>query len=307
MITIDYNLLRPLRALLEERSVTRAAERLHLSQPSMSGALAKLRAHYGDELLVRRGNRHDLTPLAERLLAVLPTTVNEIEHTFRLQSGFDPATSTRTFILAGVDAVIARIAPPLLQIGTAEAPGVRFEFPSADSRLVNAVPDSLRTIDGAFLPHGYAADLGHLDLLPEPWVCLVDREAGGERLLERPWVETLPASEGMTPATLQLRLRGVQLNTVAATPHFFVLPSLLAGTNRVALVPRDLGRRVIANVSRLRLIEPPVELEPIRDAFWWHGDHERDEGHRWLRAALTRVRDELIGDADGDYRVVDIR
>ena len=69
MAATDYNLLRPLRALLEERNVTRAAERLHVSQSAMSIALAKLRRHYGDPLLVRRGNRHDLTPLAERLLA----------------------------------------------------------------------------------------------------------------------------------------------------------------------------------------------------------------------------------------------
>lgn len=304
---MDYNLLRPLRALLEERSVTRAAERLHLSQPSMSGALAKLRAHYDDELLVRRGNHHELTPLAERLLAVLPTVLAEVDHVFRLQSGFDPRTSTRTFILAGVDAVIARIAPPLLRIGAAEAPRARFEFPAADGRLVNAVPDSLRTIDGAFLPHGYASDLARLDLPPEPWVCLVDADAGAEDLLERPWVETLPAREGMSPATMQLRLRGIELSTVAATPHFFVLPSLLVGTERVALVPRDIGRRVVAEIDRLRMVSPPVELEPIRDAFWWHGDHERDEGHRWLRGALARVRDQLIGEADDGYRELGIR
>ncbi|RRJ85713.1 LysR family transcriptional regulator [Gulosibacter macacae] len=304
---MDYNLLRPLRALLEERSVTRAAERLHLSQPSMSGALAKLRAHYEDELLVRRGNLHELTPLAERLLGVLPTAISEVDHVLRLQSGFEPASSERTFVIAGVDAAIARVAPPLLQLVAAEAPGVRFEFPAVDGRLVASVPDSLRTIDGAVLPHGYASGLARLDLPPESWVCLVDAEAGEKGLLDRPWVETIPAREGLPPAAMQLRMRGIELVTVAATPHFFVLPSLLIGTDRVALVPRDLAERVVANIDRLRMVATPVELEPIRDAFWWHGDHERDEGHRWLRGALAVVRDGLIGGTDGDYRGLDLQ
>lgn len=302
MAGIDYNLLRPLRVLLEERNVTRASERLHMSQPSMSGALARLRAHYDDQLLIRRGNHHELTPLGERLLEVLPSTVADVDHVFRLQSGFDPATSCRTFVLAGVDAVIARVGPGLMRIVTMEAPGVRIEFPAADSRLVNGVPDSLRAIDGAFLPHGYVGGLGRLDMPSEPWVCLVDAEAGHDNLLARPWVETLPAREGMSPAAMQLRLRGVELSVVAATPHFFVLPSLVLGTDRVALVPRDLGRLAASAGSGLRVVRPPVDLEPIRDAFWWHGDHERDEGHFWLRSVLTRVCDEFIGDADGGYR-----
>ncbi|ALJ21394.1 LysR family transcriptional regulator [Microbacterium sp. No. 7] len=310
MAPIDYNLLRPLRILLEERNVTRAAERMHVSQPSMSLALARLRAHFDDPLLVRRGNRHDLTPLGERLLAALPRAVGEVEQVFGLQSRFDPVSSARAFTIAGVDYMIARIAPALNRILEREAPNVRFEFPAADGRLVHALPDSLRTVDAVILPHGYTGDLPHLDFAPEPWMCLADGASGlgvqpaADELLTRPWVYTLPAREGMTPARQQLQFRGIEIAIVAATPNFFVVPSLILGTERVALVPAGFGRMVVRQEPRLRLVPTPFDLDPVRDAFWWHPDREHDAEHIWLRGVLARVRDDVIKESDnGDTSI----
>ncbi|MBX3099532.1 MAG: LysR family transcriptional regulator [Salinibacterium sp.] len=294
MAAIDYNLLRPLRALLEERSVTRAAERMHVSQPSMSLALARLRTHYEDPLLARHGNHYELTPLGERLLEALPQAIIEVEQVLGLQPRFDPVTSTRTFSIAGVDYAIARIAPALSRIVEREAPNVRFEFPAADGRLVNGAPDSLRTIDGAILPHGYLVDQLHLDFEPEAWVCIVDAVSGvGERasadeLLTRPWVQTLPARDGITPARQQLQFRGIDISVVAATPNFFVVPSLIIGTDRVAIVPEGFARMAVRTEPRLRLVLLPLDLDPIRDAFWWHIDRKHDAGHIWLRSILKR-------------------
>lgn len=309
---MDYNLLRPLRALLEERNVTRAAERLHISQPSMSVALARLRAHYDDPLLVRQGNHHQLTPLAERLLLALPQAIAETEQIFRLQRRFNPVTSTRLFSIAGVDYMIARIAPALTRLAAREAPNVRFEFPAADGRLVSGVPDTLRTIDGAILPHGYVVGQPHLDFEPEPWVCLIDAGSAvgdsptSDEILTRPWVQTLPAREGVTPAAHQLRFRGVDVRVVAATPSFFVVPSLIIGTDRVALVPLGFAQMAVRTERRLRIVEPPLALDPLRDAFWWHSDRERDEEHMWLRDVIARARHEVISypyDGDAESRI----
>ncbi|MGX5697156.1 LysR family transcriptional regulator [Agromyces soli] len=306
-MVIDYNLLRPLRALLEERSVTRAARRMHMSQPAMSGALARLRAHYDDRLLLRHGNQHVLTPLGERLLAAIPHAIAEAEQVFRLQSRFDPATSSRSFTIAAVDYMTARIAAPLSRIVEREAPNVRFDFPSADGRLVNAMPDALRTIDGAILPHGYVLDQPHIDFGPEAWVCLVDSASGvpeqatADELFTRPWVQTVPVREGMSPARQQLRFRGIDPRVVAATPHFFVVPSLLIGTDRVAIVPEAFARMAVESEPRLRMVVAPLDLDPVRDAFWWHRDREHDAEHVWLRSVLERVRDGLIRDPDGGH------
>ena len=300
MAAIDYNLLRPLRALLEERSVTRAAVTLHVSQPTMSTALARLRAHYEDPLLIRRGNEHVLSPLAERLLAVVPALIAETEQIFGLQSRFEPATSTRTFSIAGVDYAVARIAPTLARIVGADAPHTRFEFPTADARLVNGLPDSMRTTDAVILPHGYLADRPHIDLPPERWMCLVDGGSGisedpkAEELLSRPWVQNTAVREGMNPVRTQLQLRGIQIYVAAVTPHFFVVPSLVIGTDRVAVVPEGLATMAQTMHPQLAVVEPPFDLEPLRDALWWPPDREHDAEHVWLRRILTQVASQVI-------------
>lgn len=294
--SVDYNLLRPLRALLEERSVTRAAERLRVSQPTMSIALGKLRTHFDDPLLVRRGNGHELTPLATRLASMLPAAMSEVERVFLLQSRFDPAASTRAFVIAGVDYAIGRIAPILSKLIHAEAPHVQLEFPAAGPRLVNGAPESLRMIDGLILPHGFLSDQPYIDLTAERWVCIVDIDSElGERateaeLLERAWVHTLNAREGMTPTRHQLQVRGIEVAVAAVTPYLNVIPSMVAGTDWVALVPEALAHRAVAAGEGVRIVTPEFGLDPLRDAFWWHSDREHDAEHIWLRDMIHRVR-----------------
>lgn len=300
MVSVDYNLLRPLRALLEERSVTRAAERLHVAQPTMSISLSRLRSHFGDPLLVRKGRQHELTVLGQQLLAELPAMMGELDRVLQLEATFDAAASTRTFEIAGVDYAIARMAPALNRIVTAEAPMIRLEFVPASSQLVNELPDSLRSIDGLILPHGYLADEDHLDLYVEDWVCIVDAESEiGEQVTveefsRRRWVHTLAPRDGMTPARRQLQAQGVDLTTAVVTPHFLVVPSLVAGTDRVALLPDTLARQAEARGEGVRVVRPPEPLDPIRDAFWWHRDRSHDAGHLWLREVLKRAHDDTI-------------
>lgn len=313
MASIDYNLLRPLRALLEERNVTRAAERLHTSQSAMSIALSRLRSHYDDPLLLRRGNQHDLTPLGERLLQDLPRAIAETEQIFALQSRFDAATSTRAFTIAGVDYAIARIMPALNRIVQREAPNVRFEFPAADAALVNSLPDALRLIDAVIMPHGYGAGQAYIDLFTDAWVCLVDGDSGlndppsAQELLSRPWVQTISAREGMTPAIHQLQSRGIDVTVAAVTPHFFVVPALLIGTDRIALVPESFARMATAMQPRLRMVTAPLDLDPVRDAFWWHRDRGHEAEHRWLRSILRRIGDSVIPDSDDGHTKIAIQ
>src|SRR6266567_1822615 len=97
---IDLNLLVALGALLEERNLTRAGAKVNLSQPTMSGALARLRRHFGDELLVRSGRQYLLTPAAQRLLPAVRDALCQVERTFAETGDFDPATSARGFSIA---------------------------------------------------------------------------------------------------------------------------------------------------------------------------------------------------------------
>ena len=117
---IDLNLLAVLGALLEQRNVTRAGEKLRLTQPTMSGALARLRQHFGDELLVRSGREYRLTPVASGLLPAVRAALGQVEQTLSVPAEFDPATSQRRFSLAISTWLFASSRPAE---GSARAPG----------------------------------------------------------------------------------------------------------------------------------------------------------------------------------------
>src|SRR5699024_3119766 len=121
---------------------------------------------------------------------------------------------------------------------------------------------SLRGIDGVILPHGYFTDQPYLDVMQDEWVRIVDSasdigdEPSASELLARDWVYTLATREGMTPARRQLQIRGLDVAVAAVTPYFHVVPDLIAGTDRVALLPRRLARRV-AGEGFVRIVASP--------------------------------------------------
>ena len=124
---VDLNLLGPLAALLEERHVSRAAKKQHMSQPAMSRALRELRAVFDDELLVRRAGAYQLTPRAERLQRELAETLPRLEGLFSIEP-FDPRNAAHTFRLATTDFLLSVIAPPLVRQALAQSPGSTFRF-----------------------------------------------------------------------------------------------------------------------------------------------------------------------------------
>ena len=137
-------------------------------------------------------------------------------------------------------------------------------------------------------------------------MCLVDAASGlsdrptADELLTRPWVHNLAPREGMGPARQQLQFRGIDISIAAVTPHFFVMPSLIVGTDRVALVPEGFARMAVRLEPRLQLVVPPLDLAPVRDAFWWHPDRAHDAEHVWLRDVLGRVVEVIRNPHDGD-------
>src|SRR3954469_8662053 len=125
---LDLNLLVALDALLTERSVTRAAERLHLSQPALSASLASLRTHFNDPILARRGNTYELTPFALRLAEHTTTALEAARRVFESQATWTPAESTREFSLYGSDYGFTTVGRVVSELAAERAPGVRFRF-----------------------------------------------------------------------------------------------------------------------------------------------------------------------------------
>jgi DNA-binding transcriptional LysR family regulator len=303
LASLDLNLLVSLDALLQQRSVTKAAAQMGLSQPALSASLARLRRHFGDELLTRVGNEYRLTPLALQLRGMARAALTGVERVFTAQPEFDPASSTREFNLLVSDYAVAVLGDTIASLLAEEAPNARLRLTANSPFAVDSAHQLLLSTDLLVLPHGFVSDLSHRDLYRDEWVCVVaaDNEAVGEQLtvenLETlPWVVTFHGPTAATPAARQMRMRGIELNVQVVTENFLTVPSLVAGSRRIALLQRRLVELLPLNIG-LRQLPPPVEVGQLVEAMWWHPVYEDDPEHRYLRDVIARATELAVGPA----------
>jgi DNA-binding transcriptional LysR family regulator len=303
LASLDLNLLVSLDALLQERSVTRAAARMGLSQPALSASLARLRRHFGDELLTRVGNEYRLTPLAVQLRDLARLALGGVERVFTAQTEFDPASSTREFSMLISDYGVAVLGDTLAALLAEEAPHARLRFIANSPSAVDRAEQVLLSTDLLILPHGFVTDLSHRDLYRDEWVCIVatDNEAVGDELtvedLETlPWVVTFHGPTAATPAARQMRMRGIELDVQVVTENFLTVPGLVAGSRRIALMQRRLVELLPLNIG-LRALPPPVEVGQLVEAMWWHPAFDDDPEHAYLRDAVVRATELAVGGA----------
>ena len=292
---LDLNLLVTLDALLEEQNVTRAAGRLGLSQPAVSSALRRLRRHFDDELLARDGNRYLLTPLAEQLRDPTAAALAGVHRVFGASPSFDPAIATREFTIIVSDYGATVIGDHLATVTARRAPGVRLRLKAQSHFDVDHAPESLRSVDGMVLPHGFLSDVPSVDLYSDDWVLVVSRDNDDigdtvslEELAQLPWVMTHHQPTAFTPAARQLSMIGVEPDVQVVVESFLPVPFLVAGTPRVALLQRQLATR-LADAAGVRLLACPWDVVPLVEAFWWHPSHRPDPAHAWLRETLLEA------------------
>ncbi|HWU09259.1 MAG TPA: LysR family transcriptional regulator [Streptomyces sp.] len=290
---LDLNLVVALRALLEERNVTRAGQRIGLSQPAMSAALARLRRHFDDDLLARAGGHYELTALGQVLLGRTSTAYDLLERLFASQADFDPARESREFVLAGSDYAVAVFGTELARVVHEEAPGIRLRFTQTPATVVDDTATLLSATDGLLMPHGVISGFPATDLYDDRWVFLVAEDHPGVEdkltrgdLARLPWVTYQRTYDA--PAVRQVGMLGVEPRVEVSVDSFQLLPLLVAGTRRVALIQARLAR-LLAPLSAVRTVEPPYEAVPLREALWWHPVHTHDAAHIWLRETAERV------------------
>lgn len=305
---LDLNLLLSLDALLAERNVTRAAERLGLSQPAVSAALARLRRHFGDELLRRNGNRYERTPLGDQLASRTPGALNAVKRVFDRVPDFDPRTAEREFTLVVSDYGAAVLGDHLATVIGQDAPGVRLRFQQQTPHDVDHAIETLRSVDGMVLPHGFLRDIPMVDLFEDSWVCIVSKDNSRvgdiltiEDVATLPWVVTYSLPTAFTPASQQLRMIGVEPNIQIVTESFLAVPFLVAGTSRVALLQAELAHR-LAGAAGVRILACPWDVVPLKEAFWWHPASRADPVHIWLREILQQAGRQI--GADVSARVI---
>ncbi|MFG2950975.1 LysR family transcriptional regulator [Streptomyces adustus] len=290
---LDLNLVVALRALLEERNVTRAGQRVGLSQPAMSAALSRLRRHFDDDLLARVGGHYELTALGQVLLDRTATAYDVLERLFTSQADFDPAKETREFRLMASDYAVAIFGAELARVIHEEAPGIRLRFSQTPTTVVEDTATLLSASDGLFMPHGVISDFPATDLYDDRWVFLVaqDHPSVDDRLTRKdlarlPWVTYQRTYDA--PAVRQLGMLGIEPRVEVSVDSFQSLPLLVAGTRRIALIQARMAR-MMEPIAAVRVVEPPYEAVPLREALWWHPVHTHDAAHIWLRETAARV------------------
>jgi DNA-binding transcriptional LysR family regulator len=303
---LDLNLLAILRELLRERNVTRAAERVGVTQPAASAALARLRTHFGDELLVRQRGGYVLSPLGLHLVDQVELACTAAERVFSAATSFEPASSDREFTLLMGDYTMAMIGQPLSRLLAEQAPGVRLDIRIVRESLADA-GELVDRIDGVIVPPMGPLLVGpvhSVELFRDRWVGVAwegNPELRGDRpdlarLAEMPWVAPHMPARGdrssSAPILVQLAMLGIQPQIAVRVASYQAVATFITGTRRIALMQERLARQ-LAGPMQLRLFELAELSQEIVEALWWRDDVDEDPAHRWLRQAIVQAAAEL--------------
>jgi LysR family transcriptional regulator, nod-box dependent transcriptional activator len=294
----DLNLLIALDALLHEKNVTRAAERVFVSQPAMSAALQKLREFFDDPLLVRVGRDMQLTPRGLSLVGPVREALLQIQATLGTQPSFDPGTVQRTFTLIVSADALLRVMPAVFRRLAQEAPGIRCHVEHFSettlSRLEYGDADLFLGLNSLrlFGLREFPESLRIVDLRPVRWLCAVssDHPTVGDAITEEqylalPHVFGWPSGHTIPLEELVRRLLSADLDVRATTQGLLEIPFMLSGTQLVATLPEHLAM-TLAKLAPVKLMPVPFETPDTREVVIWHKRNEPDPGHAWLREVL---------------------
>jgi DNA-binding transcriptional LysR family regulator len=296
LAAIDLNLLVAFEALLEHRSVTKAAEQLQVGQPAMSASLNRLRILFEDELFVRLGRQMQPTLKAQAIAPGILAALQQIRQTVTASQAFEPANSDRTFAIGSSDYTSLVLVPPLLEFVRKTAPSINFH-------MIGYEKDDL----GELLEQG-AIEVA-LGVFPNPprqtdWEPIFAERFVGIARLGHPDIKH-GTMDLETFASLSHALTTLRRDSIGAidhalneqnlarrialtTPHMLILPCAIASSDLVAAVPHRLALQM-AKIYHLRLFELPVKTKPWKVSMVWSKLSDRDEAVCWLRDAIRTV------------------
>lgn len=292
----DLNLLSVVLAIAEERSVSRAAERLGWSQPKVSIALAKLRAALDDPLFIRGSHGMSPTPRALALLVPTRDILARVKNEVLTGAVFDPWTTTRKFTFALSDIGEMTFLPKLLAYLQAHAP-------NATVRSVTLPPDEIAIglengdID---LAAGYFPDLKGRNffqqrLFTHSFISLLNARhpIKGKRMSMEDFLHighAVISAEGRSQEIFEqlLAKHRIERRVVLSTPHFMSIPFIIASTDLLVTVPYAVGES-FAKIASIRLIEPPLDIPKFDLKQHWHRKYNKDEANMWIRSVLVKL------------------
>jgi len=292
---LDLNLLVALDALLTDRSITKASERLNLSPSATSNALARLREYFDDELLVQVGRRMEPTPRAQSLQEAVRDVLLRVDSTIAIQPEFDPSTSDRVFRIFVSDYTQMVFVPHMLALASEERCTARFE-------LLPQVSNPQRSLergeaDLLIIPRGFLSpDHPEEVLYTEDFVCVVWRDsalARGELTFDRYLAAghvlmQPPDGIGDSFEAWFVKRYGVTRRVAVTSYGFSALPAMVVGTELIATVHTRLAR-ALQPAWPIELRPPPLPITAMEQGLQWHKYRAQDPGLVWLRGLLRRA------------------
>jgi len=299
---VDLNLLRVFDALMRERSVTRAGDRIGLSQPAVSSALGRLRHLMNDQLFVRHGNAMLPTPRADDLWPPIRAALLSIESTLQIVDRFNPATAERTFTLMGADFFSMLLMPALMQRVSAAAPNIALRLlDSARGDVQRLLQDD--AIDAALerpidQPDWVSSEL----LFVSPFVIIAARSNRRIAAARTADPDTLPLDlfcalphairtiDGSLGGNVDTALAAIgrSRRVVLGLPQFQGVALAVAQSDLVAAVPKQFADAVAAELD-LAVYRPPFDVPAPEIRMYWHARRDGDPAHRWLREEILTV------------------
>ncbi|MEH6458264.1 LysR family transcriptional regulator BsrA [Chitinimonas sp. JJ19] len=293
---LDLNLLRVFDALVLERNLTRAALRLHMSQPAVSNALARLRLQLGEPLFVRTARGMTPTPSAQSLHGPIRAALKLLQDSLAPPPAFDPAKAEQGFALSMNDYAQFALLPRLWARVRSQAPGVRLGVQPdvADELPVRLAAGSLDlAID--YL-HFDESELAYIPLLEEQLVVIARRDhpalAGGSldmAAYEAAEHVTIPARAGRgSPLEIVLGSAKVRRRVALHVPFYMSIPAVVAGSELLGTMPLRLAQH-FATYLPITLHPLPMSVPPVQVSLIWHRSRDADSGLRWLRRQITET------------------
>ncbi|NIE63595.1 LysR family transcriptional regulator [Burkholderia sp. Ax-1719] len=304
---IDLNLLRVFLAIVEEQSLTKAGERLALSQPAMSYSLARLRALFDDQLFVRTRHGMQPTPISQELAVIVARALDSVREALRYAERFDPLVSTRAFRLSLSDAGEMAYLPSICEEVKRLAPRIKI---CIEPLPVGQIEEALRArkLDFAIgnLPE-LTSRTRHQVLFEEGYVCVRRRRPEMAKSQQMTLAEFVEGTHVLIRSVEHshhaiddaLRSKGVARNIGLEVPHFVALPGVLAVTDLIATLPRRLAG-ILAQGGGFEIFELPVEIPSAAVTMHWHEHFHEDEGIAWMRDLLMNIMRRFAGPASAD-------
>jgi DNA-binding transcriptional LysR family regulator len=291
---MDLNLLLVFNSLIETKSVSKGAKLIGLSQPAMSHALSRLRQLLDDELFVRTPKGMIPTAKAESIKEVISSSLSALDQSLFSDVEFDPATSSRNFVITSSDCECMTFMPYLLDsiVKNSEKMSLEFKHPSIETFYSDL--DSAKVDIALGIGVRARNNLIIEKIYEEDYICLTRKDnplVGSEVTLkeylklDHILINPLGGRKGIVDNALEKI--GVKRKIRVSIPQFSLSPWIFLNNNLVLTIPKTLGNEFL-KILPVKSFEPPVEIQTLHGQMIWHKRNENDLAHQWLRKKIIQ-------------------